>query len=105
MSNISGSEVKKLSAIKQIDLTTDELIDAYKIAMKKLGKEHKKDTRVYNMLCKMSQLVVENGMTWSKALEYHFSRNFVKAKSLQISQNFVFRKFFCKWLEVYLSKK
>ena len=105
LSNMSGSEVKKLSAIKQIDLTTDELIDAYKIAMKKLGKEHKKDIRVYNMLCKMSQLVVENGMTWSKALEYHFSRNFVKAKSLQISQNFVFRKFFCKWLEVYLNKK
>ena len=73
--------------------------------MKKLGKEHKKDIQIYNMLCKMSQLVVENGMTWSKALEYHFSRNFVKAKSLQISQNFVFRKFFCKWLEVFLNKR
>ena len=82
-SGMSGSEVKKLnSSIKQVDLTTDELLDAYKIAMKKLGKEHKKDIRIYNMLCKMSQLVVEHGMTWSKALEYHFSRNFVKAKSL-----------------------
>ena len=41
---MSGSEVKKLnSTIKQIDLTTDELLDAYKIAMKKLGREHKKD--------------------------------------------------------------
>ena len=82
LSNMSGSEVKKLSAIKQVDLSTDEILDAYKIAMKKLGREHRKDTQVYNMLCKMSRLVVENGMTWSKALEYHFSRNFVKAKSL-----------------------
>ena len=41
---MSGSEVKKLSAIKQVDLSTDEILDAYKIAMKKLGKEHRKDT-------------------------------------------------------------
>ena len=54
-SGMSGSEVKKLnSTIKQIDLTTDELLDAYKIAMKKLGREHKKDIQIYNMLCKMS---------------------------------------------------
>ena len=102
---MSGPELKKHNAMKQVDLTTDELVDAYKITMRKLKKEHKTDTQVYNMLCKMSQLVVENGMTWSKALEHHFSRNFVKAKSYQISQNFVFRKFFCKWLEVYLSRR
>lgn len=91
--------------MKEVDLSTDELLEAYKITMKKLGREHRKDTQVYNMLSKMSSYVVNDGMTWSKALEYHFSKNFVKAKSLQISQNFVFRKFFCKWLEVYLAAR
>ena len=104
-SNMSGSELKRHNAMKQVDLTTDELVDAYKITMRKLKKEHKTDIQVYNMLCKMSKLVVENKITWSKALEYHFSKNFVKAKSYQVSQNFVFRKFFCKWLELFLSKR
>ena len=90
--------------MKEVDLTTDEVMDAYKIAMKKLGREHRKDTQVYNMLAKMSAYVANDGITWNKALEYHFSRNFVKAKSLQVSQNFIFRKFFCKWLEIYLAR-
>ena len=72
-SNMSGSELKRHNAMKQVDLTTDELVDAYKITMRKLKKEHKTDIQVYNMLCKMSKLVVENKITWSKALEYHFS--------------------------------
>ena len=80
-------------------------MDAYKITMKKLGREHRKDTQVFNMLAKMSNYVVNDGLTWSQALEYHFSRNFVKAKSIQVSQNFIFRKFFCRWLEIYLSRQ
>ena len=81
-SGMSGAESKRIMLMKEVDLTTDEVLDAYKIAMKKLGREHRKDTQVYNMLAKMSGYVANDGITWSKALEYHFSRNFVKAKSL-----------------------
>ena len=104
-SGMSGSDSKKILLMKEVDLTTDEVLDGFKIAMKKLGREHRKDAQVYNMLAKMSMYVVNERMTWSKALEYHYSRNFVKAKSIQVSQNFIFRKFFCKWLEIYLARQ
>ena len=58
---------------------------------------------IYNLLAKISKQVATNHeITWSKALEAHFNQNIFKAKSIRVSQNFIFRKFFCKWLEQYL---
>ena len=65
-----------------------------------------KEYSIYNFLAKLSRIVVENeSMTWSKALETHFSQNLFKSKSLRVSQNFIFRKFFCRWLEQYLQRQ
>lgn len=60
---------------------------------------------IYNLLAKMSQIVAySTDMTWSKALESHFSQNLFKVKALCVSQNFIYRKFFCKWLEQFLQR-
>ena len=62
-----------------------------------------KENVVFNLLAKLSKIVsTHQDMTWSKALEHHFNRNTFKANSSRVSQNFIFRKFFCRWLEQYL---
>ena len=62
-----------------------------------------KEYKVYNLLAKLSKIVAtQKDMTWSKALESHFNHNTFKDRSSRVSKNFIFRKFFCRWLEQYL---
>ena len=65
-----------------------------------------KEYAVFNLLAKLNALVANTAdMTWSKALESHFNHNIFKARSLRVSQNFIYRKFFCRWLETYLQQR
>ena len=93
------------ASLREIDLRAEEILEAYWVIMRKTDPKMNIDTEhtIFNLLAKLSKLVATNKeMTWSKALEHHFNRNTFKAKSKHISQNFIFRKFFCRWLEQYL---
>ena len=83
----------------------EEVLDAYAIIMRQIDPKVNLNNEysVFNLLAKLNALVVnEPEMTWSKALECHFNHNLFKAKSLRVSQNFIYRKFFCRWLEKYV---
>ena len=86
-------------------MTSEEILDAYTVILRKNDPQVnlEKEYVVFNMLAKLSKLVAMNtDMTWSKALESFFNRNTFKERSSRVSKNFIFRKFFCRWLEQFL---
>ena len=79
-----------MAARKEVDLRAEEVLEAYCIIMRQnnakvnLDDEHS----VFNLLVKISEIAAEQSddpVTWSQALEIHFSRNLFKAKALRVS--------------------
>ena len=91
--------------MKEVDLRAEEILDAYCVIMRKNDPRAniEKEYKVYNLMAKLSQIVAKNSnVTWSKALEMHYNHNSFKERTSRVSKNFIFRKFFCRWLEQYL---
>ena len=94
--------------IKKIDLRPEEVLDSYCIIMRDLKPKTNlnKEYAVFNLLAKLSaQVACVDDLTWAQALELHFKHSMFKEKSRRVARNFIFRKFFCQWLERYLQRR
>jgi hypothetical protein len=83
----------------------EEMLEAYKFVLKRHKIDYRKETQIYNLIAKLSVMIkLQPELTWTQALNKHFNKNLFKARSLRVSHNFIYRKFFCIWIERYLQR-